>query len=88
MWLIDHTSDNLILNQRCSQKYNNNANCVDNNEIITQEIELKIPSQLLLRSLHLARYFVRGSQMVILMHTNLYSFIGCVLARSITFRTD
>ena len=31
MWLI-HVSENLILNQGCSQKYNNNENIhVDNN---------------------------------------------------------
>ena len=34
MWLIHHVSENLILNQGCSQKYNNNENIhVDNLEV-------------------------------------------------------
>ena len=34
MWLIHHVSENLILNQGCSQKYNYNENIhVDNNKI-------------------------------------------------------
>ena len=36
MWLIHHVSENLILNQGCSQKYNNNEDIhVDNRKIIT-----------------------------------------------------
>ena len=39
MWLIHHVSENLILNQGCSQKYNYNENMhVDNNKIRTLEI--------------------------------------------------
>ena len=39
MWLIHHVSENLILNQGCSQKYNYNENIhVDNNKIRTLEI--------------------------------------------------
>ena len=39
MWLIHHVSENLILNQGCSQKYNYNENIhVDNNKIRTREI--------------------------------------------------
>ena len=39
MWLIHHVSENLILNQGCSQKYNFNENIhVDNNKIRTLEI--------------------------------------------------
>ena len=34
MWFIHHVSENLILNQGCSQKYNYNENIhVDNNKI-------------------------------------------------------
>ena len=39
MWLIHHVSENLILNQGYSQKYNYNENIlVDNNKIRTLEI--------------------------------------------------
>ena len=39
MWLIHHVSENLNLNQKCSQKYNYNENIhVDNNKISTLEI--------------------------------------------------
>ena len=39
MWLIQHISENLIINQGCSQKYNNNENIyVDNNKIEPLEI--------------------------------------------------
>ena len=39
MWLKHHVSENLILNQGCSQKYNYNENIhVDNNKIRTLEI--------------------------------------------------
>ena len=39
MWLIHYVSENLILNQGCSQKYNYNENIhVDNNEIINLAI--------------------------------------------------
>ena len=39
MWLIHHVSENLILNQGCSQKYNYNENIhVDNIKIRTLEI--------------------------------------------------
>ena len=39
MWLIHHVSENLILNQGCSQEYNYNENIhVDNNKIRTLEI--------------------------------------------------
>ena len=39
MWLIHNISENLILNQTCSQKFNNNENIhVDNNKIKTLEI--------------------------------------------------
>ena len=39
MWLIHHVSENLILNQGCSQKYNYNEIIhVDNNKIRTLEI--------------------------------------------------
>ena len=38
MRLIHHLSENLILNQGCSQKYNYNVNVhIDNNKIQTQE---------------------------------------------------
>ena len=37
MWLIYHVSENLILNQECSQKYNN----IENNEIIILEIVIE-----------------------------------------------
>ena len=41
MWLMHHVSENLILNQECSQKYNNNENIhVNNNEFIFLEIVL------------------------------------------------
>ena len=37
--IVHHVSENLILNQGCSQKYNNNENIhVDNNKIRTLEI--------------------------------------------------
>ena len=39
MLVIHHVSENLILNQGCSQKYNYNENIhVDNNKIRTLEI--------------------------------------------------
>ena len=39
MWLMHHVSENLILNQGCSQKYNYNENIhVDNNKIRTLKI--------------------------------------------------
>ena len=39
MWLIHNISENLILNQTCSRKFNNNENIhVDNNKIKTLEI--------------------------------------------------
>ena len=39
MWLIHHVSENLILNQGCSQKYNYIENIhVDNNKIRTLEL--------------------------------------------------
>ena len=41
VWFIHHISDNLILNQRCSKKYNDNENIhVDNNGIRTLEVLL------------------------------------------------
>ena len=40
MWLIHHVYENLVLKQRCSQKYNYNENIhVDNNKIRTLEIK-------------------------------------------------
>ena len=42
MILIHHVSDNLILNQGCSLKYNNNENIhIDNVEIITLKFGLE-----------------------------------------------
>ena len=51
MWLIHHVSENLIMNQGCSQKYNYNENIhVDSNKIKTLEImrEKKKKEQLLI----------------------------------------
>ena len=42
MWCIHHVSENVILNQGCSQKYNNNENIhVDNNKIKTLKIVIE-----------------------------------------------
>ena len=49
MWLIHHVSENLILNQECSQKYNYNENIhVDNNKIRTLEIMREKKGRLLI----------------------------------------
>ena len=94
MWLIHHISENLILNQGCSQKYYYNENIhVDNNKIRTLEIMREkrgiTVRRAAVRSILLAKRLKRLSYCDVLYHEQIHSecllIVMLVLPCKITF---
>ena len=72
MWLIHHVSKNLILNQGCSQKCNNNENIhVDKNECPSQGDLLKF--QPFFSSILVIEWFTILSNIIVCLFVSSYS---------------